>query len=98
MSQHHHSTRADQKAYKAFKAECQAQDLPCWLCGQGIDYDLPKFDEAAFERDHAHPVSTHPELEFDPGNWRPSHRRCNQVRGNNAPRPELGATSRAWFG
>ena len=37
----------------AYKARCQAAQLPCWRCGRTIDYHAPANHEAAFEADHA---------------------------------------------
>ena len=79
-----------------FRAICQATDEPCWLCGQPIDYLLGDSDDA-FELDHYYPVSTHPEFNEDPANFKPSHRSCNRRRGNNAPKPGLGTTTRHWL-
>lgn len=71
--------------------------MPCWLCGKPIDYALPDADHPeAFNLDHAHPVSTHPELAEDPANFRSSHADCNEKRGNNAPFIELGTPSEDW--
>ncbi len=83
---------------KTFRAECEAADEPCWICTQRINYAASQYDEDTFELDHFHPVSTHPELAEDPTNWRAAHRRCNQVRGADTMRAELGTLSRAWFG
>lgn len=97
VSVHHRSTRAYQKLRAWFRAECEASGAVCWLCNLPIDYAAGQYEEDAFELDHFYPVSTHPEMVEDPENARPSHRRCNQVRGNGAPRPGLGATSVDWF-
>ena len=75
---------------------CEAMDARCWLCGAPIDYLLRDADDA-FELDHYYPVSTHPQLCEDPGNFRPSHRSCNRARGNRPPRASLGTTSREWL-
>ena len=70
----------------------------CWLCGQRIDYDAdPGTTESSHELDHYYPVSTHPELQEDPANFRHAHRACNQQRGNKAPRAGLGTLAAAWW-
>lgn len=97
MSTHHRSTRRYQALREQFRDECRESGEPCWLCPFPIDYDAGQFEEDAFELDHFYPVSTHPDLAEDPSNFRASHRRCNQVRGNGAPRPGLGKTSVDWF-
>ena len=50
----------------------------CWLCGEPIDFDLPKNDPMAVSRDHI-------KRKRDGGPWfmeniRLAHRKCNQER------------------
>jgi hypothetical protein len=78
------------------KAEGRRRNLPCWLCGQPIDYDAPHLDPGAFSLDHIKLVSTHPWLKEDTTNHAPAHRRCNLGRGNRAPTLGLGEPSRDW--
>lgn len=78
------------------RAEWSARDLPCWLCGQAIDYSAPANDPEALDVDHVKPRSTHPHLALDRNNCRPSHVRCNRSRGNRAPRPSLGTVTEPW--
>ena len=100
MSNTHPSTRNMQKVKADKKAEWQAEDAPCWICGQQtIDWDAPHDDygnESRFEYDHYYPASTHPEFYEDPANGRPSHAGCNRERSNKAPNPSLGSLSREW--
>ena len=99
MSQHHKSTRADRTARAKFRAECEAADLPCWLCRRPIDYAAAWNDwknDDRYERDHFYPASTHAELYDDPENWRPSHAGCNRARGNDQATGGLGIPSRQW--
>ena len=85
-----------------FFEQCAATGTPCWLCGQSIDYSLPWRDDdgtvndEAFELDHLHPVSTHPELVKDPANFRASHRECNRNRANKKAINKIGIPSRRW--
>ena len=83
---------------KAFHAECEATNEPCWLCGQPIDYTAPPEHPDAFEYDHYHPVSTHPQLTEDPANARAAHSSCNRSRGDTDPADilSIGAQSRIW--
>lgn len=53
-------------------------------------------NDEAFELDHLHPVSTHPELVKDPANFRASHRECNRNRGNKKAINKIGIPSRRW--
>jgi hypothetical protein len=88
-----HTLRAE------FTAECKADDLPCWICTLGIDYEAPFDDyknDERFQLDHYLSVSTHPELQEEWSNFRPSHAGCNRDRGNGAPKVDLGVLSREW--
>lgn len=88
--------RSTKKARKEFRAEHEALDSPCWLCGQPIDYQAAPQTSNAFEPDHFHPRATHPELEDDPANWKPSHCSCNRSRQDGVPAPALGSLSEQW--
>jgi hypothetical protein len=75
-----------------------AEDAPCWMCGQKIDWDADDgITDGSFEYDHYYPAGTHPEHYDDPANGRPSHRGCNRDRSNGAPRASLGTLFRAWL-
>lgn len=94
MGAAHHGHR-----YRQLVANQRARRLPCWLCGQPIDYTLGKDDGRSFSYDHAVPV-TDPHhgaaLALDPTNGRSAHLDCNRHRGNRKPEPALGATSEQW--
>lgn len=85
-----------QRLSRAYRADAARRSAPCWLCGQGIDYDLPPEDPAAYSTDHVRPLSLYPDLAEDPTNFAPAHRRCNESRGNGAPPLTLGTPSRDW--
>lgn len=69
----------------------------CWICGMRINYDVPANSTPdSHNLDHFYPVSTHPEMQEDPANWRHSHAECNVGRGADAPLPGIGILSRAW--
>lgn len=92
------NTRNMQKQKALFRAACEAADEPCWMDGQSIDYSVPSGTTVdSFELDHFYPVSTHPELQEDPANFRASHMLCNRNRGNGPPAPSLGSVSRNWL-
>lgn len=88
------SDRQYRKARDRYRAKCQEFNVPCHLCGQPIDYGPNSPDP--FELDHFYPRSLRPELAMDPGNFRPSHSRCNKARGNADVRPTLGVPSEQW--
>lgn len=83
-----------------YRAECAEANAPCWICSQHhIDYEAPFDDwtnDDRFQLDHFYPVSTHPDLQEDPANFRPSAAGCNRDRGNGPPRPGLGILSQDW--
>lgn len=91
-------TRATMKLVAQYKRECAEAGLPCWLCGQPIDYeaDASTGNPNAFNVDHVIPTSVDPDLELDVENFRPSHASCNKSRGNKPPVFALGAPSEAW--
>lgn len=98
MQQPNRSTRRHIQQRKAFQTHAKKHNLPCWICGQPINYEAPynSSDPDRLQLDHLLPVSTHPELLEDPANFRPAHASCNQARGNKAPRPGIGHTSKNW--
>lgn len=87
--------------------------LPCAICGKPIDYSLTTWIDPKDGRRKRHPLSY--ELDeivpiskggshIDPDNVQPTHRICNQRRGNRAmpqkPREAAGdplPTSRDWL-
>jgi len=84
------------RRYKQLSRELASRRLPCWLCGQPIDYTLPREHPDAFSVDHAKALSLRPDLAEDPANLRASHSRCNKSRGNRDPKPSLGQQSQPW--
>jgi len=91
--------RSDKRDFRDAAAEA---DIPCWLCSQAIDYDAAHDEygnDDRYELDRYYPVSTHPELEEDPANWRASHAGCNRARSNKTVTSTLAGTlSRDWTG
>ncbi|MGV9181824.1 HNH endonuclease [Arcanobacterium canis] len=86
-------SRRFQKLAKAFFDQGKAEDAPCWICGQPIDYDAkPGTTDTSHELDHYYPVSTYAELQEDPSNFLHSHRECNRSRGNRLRFADLGET------
>lgn len=93
------NTRRMHKLRDEFKAQCEDADEECWICNLEIDYAAPADDyenDERFQLDHYFPVSTHPELQEDPSNFRASHAGCNRDRGNGVATPGLGIPSRQW--
>jgi hypothetical protein len=92
------TSRQFEKDKAAFFNQCKAQHAVCWLCGMPIDYSAPKnTSDDSFNLDHLYPVSKHPELQFDPAGFKPSHTSCNRLRGNQDPPAPIGTLSRQWI-
>lgn len=82
---------------RPYRRMCEAQramGLPCWLCGQDIDYQADPRSRRSFTLDHAVPLSLGGDL-LDPANARSAHRACNSARGNRLSAPQARA-SRRW--
>jgi hypothetical protein len=75
--------RGSDYRWKQVAAAQRAKRLPCFHCGQPIDYDLEWPHPWSFSADHLRPWARHPELRYDPGNVVSSHLRCNQVKGDS---------------
>ncbi|MDK8637518.1 HNH endonuclease [Corynebacterium imitans] len=80
----------------AYREQCAADGLPCWLCGQPIDYNAAGGTPNAFELDHFYPRTDYPELTWEESNFRPSHSGCNRSRGKRDAPAAIGPTTIAW--
>lgn len=90
------STRRYKQQRVEFRRKCRATNTPCWLCGKPIDFDLPRQHPDSFNLDHAIPKSERNDLAEDTANFRPSHKVCNESRGNQAPKIPIGQPSENW--
>lgn len=90
------TTAAHRKNRADLKKLTREHRLPCALCGQEIDCDLPSTDPWSFAYDHIKSRLAYPELADDPANGQPTHRRCNENKGDGAARPGLGDPSEVW--
>ena len=73
-----------------------ADEPPCALCGEPIDYQAHHLDPLAFTIDHITPMSRGGDELDTLENLQPAHRKCNRDKSNNV---ELGVkfiTERAW--
>lgn len=62
----------------------------CHLCGQPIPrHALPRGHPLKYQADHVLSYEDHPELRMVLSNLRPSHGRCNRVRGKRPLTPAL---------
>ncbi|MFE2555982.1 HNH endonuclease [Streptomyces sp. NPDC059352] len=87
------------RPYRRLTTYQRSLGLPCWWCGQAIDYritgDAARRSSWAFTLDHAQPISRGGSL-LDPFNARSAHRRCNSARGNRAAGTSPTRASRRW--
>ena len=89
--------RCDERVMAAAHRRDRKRNAPCWICGQPIDYTVRRSStDEAWEGDHYHPRSTHPELVNEITNIRPAHRSCNRSRQAKSGKDDLGSTSRRW--
>lgn len=84
MSSKPNPRRANGSRRTRLRNRVRAMGLPCHICGQPIDYDLPAGHPMSYELDELVPVSRGGDP-FDPDNVAPAHRICNQRRGNRMP-------------
>jgi hypothetical protein len=92
------TSRQFEKDKATFFNQCKTQHAVCWLCGMPIDYAATKnTTDDSFNLDHLYPVSKHPELQFDPAGFKPSHTSCNRLRSNQDPPTPIGTLSRQWI-
>ncbi|TFD80868.1 hypothetical protein [Cryobacterium psychrophilum] len=74
------------------------REANCWLCKEPIDYTAtPSTTPSSHNLDHFFPVSTHPDAQEDPTNFRHAHMLCNQSRGKNAPSLGIGEAVADWW-
>ncbi|WP_280827261.1 HNH endonuclease [Mycobacterium sp. OTB74] len=82
-------------------ANCAARNEPCYYCNRPLHYGLKHPDPLAVVVAHVLPVKTHPELEFDRTNWRPSCALGNRIGGpcdvDDAAALDTGVPSEAWM-
>ena len=82
----------------ALRRKGRRLNLPCWLCGHAIDYELPWKHPMSYTYDHVEAVGNGGAMR---GEGRPAHRSCNSRRGNNIDRPEaapiVAEPTRNWY-
>ena len=77
------SKRGSDYRWKRIAKAQKAKHLPCYHCGQPIDYTLKWPHPESFSADHLKPWVNNPSLRYDPGNVVSSHLLCNQSKGSN---------------
>ena len=71
-------TKYNDRKYIARTKALRRKRLPCWICGQPIDYEAHWKESVSFTADHVHPMKLGGKLY---GELRPAHRGCNSSRG-----------------
>lgn len=87
------------RRFKMLTKTLRAKGLPCWLCGQPIDYNAKAGEPKSFSADHKEPLSKRPDLAEVYSNLRPAHFECNDKKGTGvAIRADrlLGRNSARW--
>lgn len=67
-------------AERKLRERLKAEGRPCYLCGQPIDYSLPKNHPMAFQLDHIVPRAKGGAV-YDYNNAGATHRACNLRKG-----------------
>lgn len=75
------------------RATIAADEPPCYICGDPIDYDADPDDPDSFQIEHVTPLDLGGEDELD--NIAPAHRRCNREKSNK-PAAVVYETTRTW--
>lgn len=74
-------TRRNDREYTrrrdALKRMARRDDLPCWLCGNAIDFELDYKHPMSFTADHVEAVAAGGSMT---GPLKPAHRACNSRR------------------
>jgi 5-methylcytosine-specific restriction endonuclease McrA len=87
------------RRYRTLCQQQRALGLPCWWCGQDIDYSITGREAQrstwAFTLDHLLPLAKGGDL-LDPANARSAHRRCNSARGARMTFKQQDRASRRW--
>lgn len=76
--------RTNSSRRNKLRDKVRRKGLPCALCGEEIDYSLPAGDPMSYELDEIVPVSRGGNP-YDEDNVQPTHRICNQRKGNKMP-------------
>ncbi|WP_143738837.1 HNH endonuclease [Microbacterium sp. Yaish 1] len=81
------------EALNRVKAEGRRHRSPCCICGQRINYDLPSTDANGCTVQHKKSRKLFPALTWDPSNWAPAHKSCNESEGSGESGEDAGVSS-----
>ena len=79
---------------KQIRKALAADEPPCHICGQAIDYTLPHTDPMSFQADHVTPRARGGSHTLD--NSKASHRRCNREKSDKVHQAIRYVTPRTW--
>ena len=82
---------------EALKHHAKRNNIPCWLCGQPINWNAHWKDKDSFTADHIKPVANGGKMT---GQLKPAHRSCNSRRGKREHITTLittHTTTRTWL-
>jgi 5-methylcytosine-specific restriction endonuclease McrA len=77
------------------KAMGRRKKSPCFICKQGIDYDLTYPHPQSCSVQHVKSRFNYPHLTWEKSNWEPAHLDCNKAAGTQGEQG-LGTTSEDW--
>jgi 5-methylcytosine-specific restriction endonuclease McrA len=86
----HRSTAVRDRIRKALAAD----EPPCAVCGESIDYSLPHHDPRSFQADHIVPRARGGPDTLD--NAQASHRSCNRSKSDRVHASVTFETERSW--
>lgn len=80
------------------RREAQADNAPCALCGQAINYEATQYDPAALQVDHIIPLARGGPA-YEPTNLQVTHRYCNRLKSNKQyqPPPVTSVNQPTWY-
>lgn len=84
------------EALQRVKSLGRKRRSPCWECEQPIDYSLPSTHPDGCTVQHVKSRKLFPELTWDPSNWKPCHKACNESAGSGDRGEKTGVTSQEW--
>lgn len=88
------SGRRATEALEQVRAHGQRNHLPCFICGDPINYSLRSPNGLSCSVQHIKNKRDYPELMWDPTNWAPAHLDCNRGDGTKGTTAQsIGLTS-----
>lgn len=80
-------------ALNLVKTNGRRKRTPCCICRQSINYSLPSTDPSGCTVQHIKSRKMFPALTWDPSNWAPAHKSCNESDGDGSTGEDTGVSS-----